>query len=880
MPSPRQFRLPFRRARELGRDIDAELSHHLAAATDDLVRQGVPHHEALLAASTRLADKARIRRDLLRQDRRAEWENRIMTAVGNLRQDLQFAARLARRRSGTSILIVLTLAIGIGVATTFAGTVDALLLRPLALDRPERVVSLWRVPTATGIAQEVAPGTVVDWHERASSFEALAGAEPYSLAFDDGSGPRSIGTWRVTEGYFDVMRSVPVHGRLLEARDYADGADPVVVVSHSLWATRLGADPDATGRILPLGNDRTPFRVVGVLPADFPYTDGRDLYVPRVLTGEVRSNRFANYFPTVARLAPGVSREAAATELREIAAATALEYPESDEGFTAEVAPLAASISADVRPGLLLLLLAATLILLIACVNAASLLLAEATRRARELAIRAALGAGRGRIVRQLITEALLLGMLAGSLGIAITVGGLAAFRRLAPTGMPRLNELTLDIRLVLLGALISVLVALLVSVPTALRIVSADLHPALKPGGKGGLQSPTAMRVRGMLVATQVSLAVVLLAGGGLLLRSWMAITATDQGYAPRGVAGAEAHVWGTFPDEAHRLAFANRIVSRLEEAPGVAATIITTLPLTTAIGDEDAEVALGGATAALEALGLVAHNGYFGLMGIEVLEGRGIDQRIRPDGEAAVVVNASLARRFWPAGGAVGSLLQVSYGGPAEPRRIIGVVADVRYHSLEREPGPTVYLPYAQNPGGSIFVVARSPESGTHAASLIRQSLRELAPTVALDLIVTLDEQVWLAGKARRFSLLLLTAFGAISALLTGIGLFGLMAHTIRSRTQELGIRLALGAWPGRLRRLVFQQAVRLVAAGLVVGMLAFTLASGLMRRMVYGVATLDAVTLVAVALVVGLVTLLATWAPARMATRVDPAAALRAE
>jgi predicted permease len=445
---------------------------------------------------------------------------------------------------------------------------------------------------------------------------------------------------------------------------------------------------------------------------------------------------------------------------------------------------------------------------------------------------------------------------------------------------MPRLNELTVDLRVLAVGALVSLLVAILVSIPTAWRIVVADLHPALKAGGRSGLQSPMATRVRGALVAIQVALAVVLLAGGGLLLRSWLTLTATDQGYQAAGVAGAEAHVWGNFGTPEERYAFAQRITARLEEAPGVQATIVSTLPLTDDIGDEDAEVRLPGGANPTKALGIVAAAGYFELLGIALLDGEGIDARIRPGGEPGVVINESLARAHYPGGDAVGSLLHVAYGGPEFPHRVLGVVADVRYRSLEQEAGPTVYIPYAHVSTGSFFVVARSPESGAHAASLVRQALRETAPTVALDLVVSLEDQAWIAGKARRFSLLLLGAFGAISALLTGIGLFGLMAHTIRGRTQELGIRMAVGAWPERLRGLVFRQAARLVGIGLVAGIVVFALASGLMRGMVYGIGTLDLVTMVGVALVVGIVTLAGTWAPARMATRVDPAAALRAE
>ncbi len=803
-----------------------------------------------------------------------------MTVLRELLLDAGFALRLGRRRGGTAALIVVTLALGIGVATTFASAVDTILFRPLPISQPDRVVSLFRVDKASGRPDGVAPGTIVDWRERTRSFAVIAGAEPYSYAYDYGAGPVSVGAWRVSEGYFDIFRVQPVVGRLLGDADFEADADAVAVVSYPFWTTRFGSDSAVIGTMVRLGSDRIPYRIVGVLPSDFPYMDGRDLYVPQPLVGQLRQNRFSNYYPTFGRLTAHASLESAEADVQAVSAVTAAEFPESDAGWTASLVMLDASITAGVRPGLLLLLLASVLILLIACVNAASLIVAEGARRSRELAVRAALGAGSWRIVRQMIAEVGLLALGAGVLGIGIAMGGLAAFRQFAPAGIPRLNELQVDLTPVALGALAAIIVAIVVAVPPVMRVGGADLRAALKAGGRGALQSPQSVRLRSILVTVQVALAVVVLGGAGLLLRSWMAITATEQGYHPAGVVGAEAHFWGSQPTEEARLAFVEEVVRRLNEQPGVRASVASSLPLSSGIGNEDAEVQIPGSTESIEAFGVIVGSGFFELLSVPILDGRSIDADIRAEGDPVVVISTAVADRLWPGGDAVGALIQVSYGGPPQLLRVIGVVGDVRFQSLEREQGPTVYLPYVQAPTGSLFVVAGGAQPAVATDPLVRGVLRDIAPTMPFGQVVHLDQQVWSAGKGRRFSLMILAAFGAVSVLLTAIGLFGLMAHMIRTRARELGIRLALGAWPAQLRRLVLRQAATLVGTGVVAGVALFLLGGGLMRGMVYGVVTDDPLTIVAVAMVVVFVALGAVWRPAKMATRINPAAALRAD
>ncbi len=874
----RRFRLPFRRLRELRRDIDAELAHHLAAATDDLIRAGVDPSTAQRQAQDRLRNLRALKQGIVRHDWLSERRRSTAVWLDGLHTDLGFAIRLARRRRATSLLMVVTLALGIGIATAFAAAVDAVLIRSLPLRQPEAVMRLWRVHAADGRRGNVAPGTVADWRERARSFSHVAAAEPFGLDYDDGTGARSIGTWRVTDGFFEIMHMAPTQGRSLEAHDYEDGAEAVVVISHDFWRSRLHSDPAAVGRVLRL--DGAPVRVVGILAPQFPYAEQRQLYVAGRLTSSVRENRRSDYYLTYGRLAPGATPQSGETELQTIAQHTALEFPESDAGLSAAVTPLAEALTADVRPGLLLLMLAAWLILGVACVNAAGLLLTEALRRGRELAIRAVVGAGRQRIVMQQVTEAMLLTTVAGVLGFGIAAFVVTQLRVWAPVDMPRIAELTLDLRLLGIGAAIILMVSVAVAVPSAARALTGDLHAAIKRAGSGGSSGPAVSRLRRLLVVVEVSLAVDLLAGGALLFRSWVVLTRTDQGYSPAGVAAAEAHFWDLKPTPEGRFEFTRQVVDEIRSRPGLRATVASTLPLTRAIGNEDAEAQLPGTATTIAALGMAVGAQYFDVLGIGLRDGHAFDAILSPDGEPVVVVNETLARRLWPGGQAVGQILLVSYNGPSRPHRVLGVARDVRYHSLERAEGPTVYLPYTQTLGGSLFFVATDMRDARVAENALVHVLRALAPTLGIDQVVQMEAQVRGAAHARRFSLFLLGAFALASVVLTGIGLFGLMAHTIRSRTQELGLRMALGAGPRLLRLLVLGEAARLVSIGVAVGLAAFAAISGVLRNQLYGVAPHDPIALGAAGVVVAGVALLATWAPARMATQIDPASALRVD
>lgn len=876
MPS---FRFPFKRDDELRRDIDDELEHHLALATAALEREGLPPAEARAEALARLGDGEALRRRLHGIDRRTVRRDRMLTWLRECRADLAFAFRRMRRRPLLATATVCTLAVGIGTAMTFVGAADAILLRPLPIDDPDRVLTLWRAPVRDAAARTgLGPGTIADLLEEARSFESLAAAEPYSFDIEREGEPLSVGAWLTTDGFFDILRTRPALGRLLDAADHRPGADPVIVVSHAFWQRHLRSRPEAIGTLERL--DGTPYRVVGVLPPDFPYAEGRQLYVPRIITGAAREDRTSDYWLTYARLRADLSVEAARDELAALARRSDARARAVESERALVVLPLADVLLGEVRTGLLLLALGALLLLLMAATNTSGLLLADTMGRARELALRASLGAGRERIVRQLLSESTLLAALATALGLGLGIVGLRLFREWVPATMPRLAELSVDPRLLGLTFALSLAVAAFVGIAPARIVRTTDLQSVLKGGRDAG--SSRGRRFRSALVGTQVALAVLLLCTGGLLVRSWIHLTSTDQGYATGGVVALETHVWGSYRGAAAREAFGRAITEQLAGQPGVrAAAVGSDLPLADAIGDERARVRRLEMTEAMSLHGVVASPGFFDALSIDVTAGRAFGAEDGTAGEPVVMLSETAAARLFPAGDAIGAQLLVtgSFGAEAM-RRVVGIVRDVRFASLEEAGPPTVYLPFAQAPTGSIFLIARYEGEAAAQVTATQRAARALLPNVALNDVVLLDELRYQASVPRRFTLLLLTSFSAIALLLTAVGVFGLLAQVVQLRERELGVRLALGAWPTQLRTMMLREGLRLTGGGIAIGLVAFMLASGVLRGLLFGVPTRDPATLVGVSTLMLAVAAAASWWPATLATRVDPLRALRAD
>ena len=577
---------------------------------------------------------------------------------------------------------------------------------------------------------------------------------------------------------------------------------------------------------------------------------------------------------------PGASLDAARSELTALAARSDARGPATERPRAIQAVRLADTLLGDLRGRLGLLALAAFLLLLMAAANASSLMIADTMGRQRELAVRASVGAGRERIMRQLLTESVLLALGAGAIGVFLGSWGLRLFREWAPSTMPRLGELQPDLRLVAIAIALTVVLALIVGAASARIASTTDLASALKNSadGAGGSRG---RRFRSVLVATQVALAVLLLSSGGLLLRSWIALVATDQGYSAAGVIGIENHVWGTYRTPAAQIAFADQLTDRLEAVPGViAAAVATDLPLAPAIGGETAEARRVGAAESTQLHGLTVSNGYFAALEIALVEGRLFSADDRATSEPVTVLSLSAARRLFPDGEALDRYVDLTAPGvPASRRRVVGIVADARYTSLETAPDASLYAPFAQLPTGSLYFVGRHRGDAAAALRSIREAIREVMPGGALNEVVLLDEVQQQAATPRRFALLLLLSFSGVALALTGVGLFGLLAQVVRLRERELGIRLALGAWPAHLRSLLLREGLRLAASGFAFGTITFLALSGALRGVLYGVPARDPLTIVGVATLMLVVTAASCWWPATLATRVDPLKALNA-
>ncbi len=875
-----RFRFPFPRAEEIRRDIADELEFHVAEAAARLEREGFSPAEARAEARARIGDLDGLRRSLYRLDHRSVVRHRMRTALLEFVADLRFALRRVRRRPVLALTTILTLALGIGTALTFVGAADAILLRPLPLHEPDRILTLWRSPagdaaTRTGLA----PGTAMDLAEETRSLAALSVAQPYSHDIERDGERISVGSWLVTEGFFDVLRAAPVAGALPGRPAFAAGEPPWVVVSHEFWQRELGGDLAAIGRYERL--DDVPHRIAAVLPPDFPYEEGRQLYLPIRVTGGGRENRTADYWSAYARLAPGTSLEAARSELAALATRSDARAPASATARSIQAIPLADAILGPVRGRLALLALAALLLLVMAAANASSLVIADTMGRQRELAVRASVGAGRQRITRQLVSEALLLAMAAGALGLALGAVGLRLFREWAPATIPRLLELRPDPRLAVAAVLLSLLLAAIAGLSSARVAGASDLHSALKHAadGAGGVRG---RRFRTALVTTQVALAVLLLASGGLLLRSWIALTATDQGYSAAGVLGIENHVWGSFRTPASQEAFGRALVERLSQLPGVeAAAVATELPLAPDIGGTEAEVRRPGAAESVTLHGLTVSPGYFDALAIGLVAGRLFATQDGPTSEPVAVVSRSAARRVFGEESPLDAYIElVAPGVPPARARVVGVVADARYTAMDAPADASVYVPFAQLPTGSLYFVTRHRGDAAAAMASVQRAVRELIPVAALNETVLLEEIQRVAATPRRFALVLLLSFSFVAIVLTAVGLFGLLAQVVRLKERELGIRLALGAWPGQLRRMMLREGLRLAAIGTAGGLALFLLVSSTLRGVLYGVPARDPLTILGVATLMLTVAAASSWWPATLATRVEPLRALRGE
>ncbi|HEX5409429.1 MAG TPA: ABC transporter permease [Gemmatimonadaceae bacterium] len=881
------FRLPWRSAQRIDEDVDEELRFHLAMREEELVARGLSAEQAHAEAERQFGDMDDTRRYLQRYDRGTENARRWSDYLGEFRHDVGYALRKLRGAPVFTLTALLTLALGIGANTAIFSVVHGVLLKPLPFPHPEQLVRIWSVNPQMGSTQaSVSPVDLDDWRAQRAVFTDLGGywyTEGGSGIDMTGNGdPRRLSAAFVEPGFFPVLGVQPQLGRLpREDEMHRGGADHVVVLSYSFWHRQFAGSPAVVGRTLTLGGD--PYEVLGVMPRDFRYPADRiDVYIPYATIPDeaIPRLRQVHVLDVVARLRPGVTIERGRAEMAAITHRLSEQYAE-DRGWTnATVEPLRDVMVGSARTGLLVLLGAVAFVLLLACANLASLLLARASVRERELATRSALGASRGRLVRQLLTESLVLALAGGALGVLLALMGTRALVTLSSGQLPRAAEIGLDPTVLGFAVAVSVATGVIFGLVPALRATASDLQSALREGGRGN-SGARGQRMRAALVVAEVAVVVVLAVGAGLMTRSFLRLLDVRLGFRPDHVLVVNFTVGPRHQGSTAQMqSFYAQVLDRVRALPGVAdAGAAKEIPFRGS-GERvgfvpEGMVVPSGAEPPTAHL-IHVSDGYFHALGVPVLAGREFRRSDDSHAPLVLVVNAAFAKQFLPGRAAVGRTLDID--GKQVP--IIGVVGDVRQVSVEESAQPAMFIHNLQNMRVQTNLVVRTRGEPLAMAAAVQHAIWDLDRDQTITSIFTLSSAVGDAVARPRLLTTLLTLFGALGLLIGGIGLYGVLAYFVMQRRREIGVRVALGADAGRVQRMVVGRGLSLAVAGILAGLAGALVLTRFMRSILFGVGTTDPATFVGVTLVLLGVALLASWIPARRAARVDPLVAMRAE
>lgn len=820
--------------------------------------------------------------------------------MDTLLQDLRYALRSFRRSPGFTAVAVFTLALGLGAATAIFSVVNGVLLRPLPYPDPDAVVRISNSWEGTPRAQ-LSPAEYFDYRDRSDAFAAFgvyATGQEMNLT---GSGsPERLQASYLTAGVFPALGVEPALGRAFTPEEDRPGGDRVVVLSHGLWRRRFGGSPDVVGQRITL--DGVSYAVIGVMPADFRLPEdfgagaATELFVPLRYDRTTVPNRSRHFLLAVGRLKGGMTVERARQSLRAIAAQFVRDYPDAypaEMRFTATVVPLREEVLGAVRPALLVLLGAVGSLLLIACANVAGLLLSRADVRRREFAIRTALGAGRGRLVRQLLVESVILAVLGGAFGLLLAAWGTHALVAAEPGDIPRMENVGLDVRVLGFALAISVATGLAFGLAPALRAGRSDLHGALKEGGgRGPTAGAARQRSQRLLVVGETALTLMLLFGAGVLARSFVNLRRVDPGFHSEHVlTGRVALPRSRYQDPPEVTRFYRQLVDRLAHLPGVsAAGAVSSLPLASTLGDlgvhiEGRQVAEGDVSP--RGYWQVVTPGYFRALGMQMLRGRAIEATDDERAPGVVVINEAMAHLYWPNENPIGRRFEL--GGGAGPGwvTVVGIVGDVRHGSLDVAPQPQMYLPHAQfrvwGSGAAISgmtIVLRTTGDPVQLAAAVRREVQALDPDLPVSDVRTMEQVVSSSLARPRFMTLLLSLFAGVALTLAAVGLYAVMAYSVSRRRHEIGIRMALGARGGQVAGMVIRQGLTLALAGIAIGLVGNLAFRRFLKSLLFEVGVADPLTLVGVSALLAGVAFVACYLPARRATRVDPAIALRDE
>ncbi len=801
-------------------------------------------------------------------------------------QDLRYGARMLAKKPGFAFVAIITLALGIGANTAIFSVVNAVLLRPLPYTQSDRLV--WLTERHGEIPSRwISYPNFLDWRDRNQSFEAMATIRGWQMTMTGSGEAQSVTARMVTADYFRVMRAYPLLGRDFNSEEDKFGAPPVVVLSHAFWQTEFGGDPDIVGRQITLNNQ--PFTVIGVMPKEFQHQGPPSLWV---LTEQYaqpgsgwfsRSDRIAGN--SIARLKPGVTIEQARRDMKSIEEQLISQHPMHNGGNTIRVVTLQESIVGDTQKPLLLLFAAVGLVLLIACANVANLLLARAATRRKEFAIRAALGASRWRVLRQLLIESVLMAIIGGCLGLLLASWGVDLLVKFAPEDVPRLSGVAIGWSVFGFTLLLSVLTGVLFGLAPAWQSAKTDLNEALKEGSRSATDARSG-RLRNTFVIAEVALAMVLLIGAGLLIKSMARLVASDSGFNAEGVLTMGLLPREAYPSRAKLMLFHTQLLERLAALPGVESACVFNddLPGFEPAWQNDINPEINGEYQKINPGELInvdwsiITSDYFKTMRIPIKQGRDFTPQEIAQSAPVMLVDEQLARQFWPQGNAVGNHIKYDSTGPIE---IIGVAGDVRNYGSESLGRVKIYTSFGRSPlPRSTLAVRSAGVDPLNLAAAIKSEVQAINPNVPVTEINTLESLLSRQVAPRRFITWLLGLFATVALLLAAVGIYGVMSYAVTQRTRELGIRLALGAQKGDVLRLMIGQSMRLVLAGLTLGLFASLALTRWLKSLLFGVSASDPLTFVVTALMLTAVACLACYIPARRATKVEPMIALRHE
>ncbi|HKS30576.1 MAG TPA: ABC transporter permease [Pyrinomonadaceae bacterium] len=881
------MRLKLWSRKEREEDFDEELRSHFRMAVQDRLERGETPEEAEAAARREFGNVG-----LVKEVTRRMWG---WVWLEQLLQDLRYGMRSLRRAPGFTVVAVLTLALGISANTAIFSVVNTVLLRPLPFAESERLITPLGEKNSSSVRTVVSYPDYLDWREQTQTLEHIAAYRHSSMLLRRGDAePELIYGANVSADLFPLLRVQPVLGRAFTRAEDEPKSEPVILISYGVWQRRFNSDPNVIGQQLPRGGAGPGATIIGVLPEGFKFpvqasrTDFLRPLAPAL--GEWAERRGAYSLRVIARLKSGVTAQQADSEMRTIGERLEQQYP--DEGFRlgGRFVSLYEEVVGNVRTSLLVLLGAVCLVLLIACANVANLLLARATARHREVAIRTALGASHWRVIRQLFTESLLLSLMGGALGLLLAVWGVDLLVANSMLNIPRLKDVSLDGRVLAFTFAISALTGILFGLAPTLQSRRIDLHEALKEGVRNTTAGPSRSRVRGLLVVSEVALSLVLLIGAGLLIKSFVRLRSVNPGFDPEHVLTTDLSLSKVkYPAPEQQQAFFSQLIERLRSVPGVeSAAVIYPLPFggtssgNSFIIDGRPEPAPGEKpTANYRAVS----PDYFQLLRIPLIRGRAFSEQDGGKAPPVLIINETFARRFFPGQDPLGQRVAIerARGDKAvqDMREIVGVVKDVRHEGLDEEAGPEFYVPYMQAPEAYMNVVVRTAGANSVGMSAsLREAIRAADREQYVPGIQPMTELLAESIADRRFNVLLTGLFAGVALLLASVGIYGVMAYTVSRRTHEIGVRMALGARKGDVLRLVLRQGLRLILFGVALGVAAALLLTRLLAGMLYDVAPTDPMTFTAVALLLTFVALVACYVPARRATKVDPLIALRYE